>query len=105
MMLSDGRPVPVQPAAWASELRRVLLVLGTQPGFSDVADLRKLLAGQPDLYLGQGWMMLVGAARDWLLAQEKRLARLDLTADLMGVLADTPALPADGRTRQMMGAD
>lgn len=105
MTLSDGRPVPTTPAAWASEMRRLLLVLGARPGFADVADLRKLLAWRPDHYLGLGWEMLVGAGRDWLTAHEKLLQPLALPADLMGVLADTPALPADQRSARIVGAE
>ena len=105
MTLSDGRPVPVTPAAWASEMRRLLLVLGVQPGFADVGDLRKLLAFQPNTYLGQGWLQLAGAARDWLAAQERKLVTLQLSADLMGVLADQPALPADERGARIVGAE
>ena len=105
MMLSDGRPVPVTPAAWASEMRRLLLVLGVRPGFADVADLRKLLAWRPDHYLGLGWETLVGKGRDWLLEHEKRLQPMVLPADLMGVLADTPALVATPATTRIMGAD
>jgi hypothetical protein len=105
MMLSDGRPVPVTPAAWASEMRRMMLVLGARPGFADVADLRKLLAFRPDHYLGLGWETLVGRGRDWLVVQEKALPPLVLPADLMGVLADTPALVATPATTRIMGAE
>jgi hypothetical protein len=66
-------PGAMDIAAWACELRVVIMALNSGPTFGAVADLQRLLARQPTHYLGGEWDDAVCEARRWLARAEAKL--------------------------------